>query len=68
MQHSIWHTHGWRAIIDLSLNLSTSETENLSVNDTIATERYIIGYACKGNESTGAVIDIFNDYFEAVLG
>jgi hypothetical protein len=27
----------------------------------MATEKYITGYACKGNQSTGAIADLFND-------
>ena len=27
----------------------------------MATEKYITGYACKGNQPTGAIADLFND-------
>jgi hypothetical protein len=27
----------------------------------LATEKYVTGYVCKGNQPTGAVIDLFND-------
>ncbi|MEW8548277.1 MAG: hypothetical protein AB2693_32635 [Candidatus Thiodiazotropha sp.] len=41
--------------------LSKSSPENPSYEDIIATEKYITGYACKGNEPTGAVLELFND-------
>lgn len=31
------------------------------VDDIMATEKYIAGYACKGNQPTGAIADLFND-------
>jgi hypothetical protein len=31
------------------------------VDEILATEKYVTGYACKGNQPTGAVIDLFND-------
>ena len=40
--------------------LSKSSPENPSVDEIMATEKYITGYACKGNEGTGAVVDLFN--------
>ena len=61
VQHSKLHTQGWRANGDISLILSKSGTENPSVDDIMATEKYITGYACKGNQPTGAVADLFND-------
>ena len=61
VQHSRLHTQGWRANGDMSLILSKSGTENPSVDDIMATEKYITGYACKGNQPTGAVADLFND-------
>ena len=61
VQHSQYHTQGWRANGDISLILSKSSPENPSVEDIIATEKYITGYACKGNEPTGAVVELFND-------
>ncbi len=61
VQHSRFHTQGWRANGDISLILSKSPPENPSVNEIIATEKYITGYACKGNEATGAVVDLFQD-------
>jgi hypothetical protein len=27
----------------------------------VATEKYVSGYACKGNQPTGAIVDLFND-------
>ena len=61
VQHSKWHTQAWRANGDISLILSKSGIENPSVDDIIATEKYITGYACKGNQSTGAIADLFHD-------
>lgn len=65
VQHSIYYTQGWRANGDIFLILSKSEPENPSVDDIIATEKYVTGYACKGNEPTGAVVDLFNDMANA---
>ena len=56
VQHSQFHTQGWRANGDISIILSKSDPKNPSVNEIIATEKYITGYACKGNQSTGAVL------------
>ena len=61
VQHSQLHTQAWRANGDVSVILSKSDPQNPSVNDIIATETYITNYACKGGESTGAVVDLFND-------
>jgi hypothetical protein len=59
--HSRFHTQGWRAKGDISLILSKSPPENPSLNGIIATEKYVSGYACKGNQPTGAIVDLFND-------
>ena len=61
VQHSRFHTQGWRANGDISLILSKSDPENPSVDEIMACEKYITGYACKGGEPTGAVADLFND-------
>ncbi|XP_053405155.1 uncharacterized protein LOC123560749 [Mercenaria mercenaria] len=61
VQHSRYHTQGWRANGDISLVLSKSPPDNPSVDEIIATEKYITGYACKGNQPTGAISDLFND-------
>ena len=61
VQHSMTHTQAWRANGDISIILSKSDPKNPSVNDIMATEKYITGYACKGGESTGAVAELFND-------
>ena len=61
VQHSKFHTQGWRANGDISLILSKSETENPSVEDIIATEKYVTGYACKGNQPTGELSNLFED-------
>ncbi len=61
VQHLRYHTQGWRANGDISLILSKSGPSTPSVNDIVATEKYITGYACKGNQPTGAVADLFSD-------
>ncbi len=61
VQHSKYHTQGWRANGDISLIISKSGPDNPSVNEIIATEKYITGYACKGNQPTGALVELFND-------
>ena len=61
VQHSKYYTQGWRANGDISLILSKSSPDNPSVDEIMATEKYITGYACKGNEATGAVVELFND-------
>ena len=61
VQHSRYHTQGWRANGDISIIVSKSGPDNPSVDDIIATEEYITGYACKGGQGTGALVDLFND-------
>ena len=61
VQHSQYHTQGWRANGDISLIIGTSDPSNPSVSDIMSVEKYICSYACKGNESTGATADLFND-------
>ncbi len=61
VQHSQYHTQGWRANGDVSLILSKSNPANPSVKEIMATEKHITGYACKGNQPTGAVVDLLND-------
>ena len=58
VQHSQYHTQGLRANGDISLILLKSSPENPSVEDIIPTEKYITGYACKGNEPTDAVVEL----------
>ena len=65
VQHSRYHTQAWRANGDISIILSKSDPENPSVEEILATEKYVSGYACKGNEPTGAVADLFNDIVNA---
>ena len=65
VQHSQFHTQGWRANGDISLILSRSSPDNPSVDEIIATEKYVSGYACKGNESTGSLVDLFDDMANA---
>ena len=52
VQHSKFHTQGWRANGDMSLILSTSGPDNLSVEEILAVEKYTTAYYCKGNQST----------------
>jgi hypothetical protein len=61
VQNSRYHTQGWRANGDISIILSKSSPDNPSVDEIIATEKYVTGYACKGNEPTGAVAELFQD-------
>ena len=61
VQDSRFHTQGWRANGDISVIFSKSGPDNPSVDEILATEKYITGYACKGGEPTGAVADVFND-------
>lgn len=46
VQHSQFHTQGWRANGDISIIISKSNPENPSVDEIIANERYVSGYAC----------------------
>jgi hypothetical protein len=61
VQHSRFHTQGWRVNGDVSLIISKSDPENPSVEEILSVEKYVSGYACKGNQPTGAVVDLFND-------
>lgn len=61
VQHSRFHTQGWRANGDVSLSISKSDPENPSVEEILSVEKYVSGYACKENQPTGAVVDLFND-------
>ena len=61
VQHSRYHTQAWRANGDISVIISKSNPDNPSVNEILATEKYITGYACKGNEGTGALVDLFRN-------
>ena len=65
VQHSRIHTQAWRANGDISLFLSKSDPKNPSLQDIVATTKYVTGYACKGNEGTGAVADLFSDMVNA---
>ncbi|KAH3863241.1 hypothetical protein DPMN_026221 [Dreissena polymorpha] len=57
-QHSQYHTQSWRANGDISLILSKCSSDNPSISDIIATEKYVFGYACKGNQTFGEVVDL----------
>ena len=47
VQHSRIHTQAWRANGDISLILPKSGTDNPSVDDIMATEKYITGVHAK---------------------
>ena len=61
VQHSRIHTQAWRANGDISLILSKSHPSSPAISEIIAAEKYVSGYACKGNQSTGALTEIFKD-------
>ena len=61
VQHSRFHTQGWRANGDVSLILSKSDPENPSVDEILSVEKYVSGYAVKGNQPTGSVVELFKD-------
>jgi hypothetical protein len=61
VQHLRFHTHGWRVNGDVSLIISKGDPENPSIEEILSVEKYMSGYACKGNRPTGAVVDLFND-------
>jgi hypothetical protein len=61
VQHSSIHTQAWRANGDISLVLSKSDPSCPSIEDIMPVERYVSGYACKGNTGTGAMCDLFKD-------
>ena len=48
VQHSKYHTQGWHANGDISLILSRGHPDNPSVNDILATEKYITGLHARG--------------------
>jgi len=52
VQHSKFHTHGWRANGDMSLKLPTSGPDNPSVEEFLAVEKYTTACSCKANQST----------------
>ena len=61
IQNSRLHTQGWRANGDISIIFSKSDPANPSSDEILATEKYITVYACKGNQPTGAIADLFQD-------
>ncbi len=61
VQNSRFHTQGWRANGDVSIILSQSNPDNPTINEIMASERYVTGYARKGNTETGALSDMFSD-------
>ncbi|KAH3748569.1 hypothetical protein DPMN_183015 [Dreissena polymorpha] len=67
VQHSQYHTQAWREYGDISLILSKRSPDNPSICDIIATEKYVSGYACKGNQPTGDVVDLFNAIVNATV-
>jgi hypothetical protein len=52
---------GWRANGDMSIIVSKSDPANPSIDEILATEKYVTGYACKGNQPTEAIADLFQD-------
>ena len=65
VQHSRIHTQAWRANGDISLILSKSNPAFPDVSDILPVEKYVTGYACKGNQGTGVLADIFKDIASA---
>ena len=65
VQHSQYHTQGWRANGDISIIVSKSDPKNPSVHEIMACEKYITGYACKGNKGTGTLVDLYADLVNA---
>ena len=61
VQHSKIHIQAWRANGDISVILSKSNPSCPDITDIIPVQDYVSGYACKGNQGTGALIDIFKD-------
>ena len=56
-----FNTHkGGEQMGGISIILSKTSPDILSVNGILATEKYVTGYACKGNQSTGELVDLFN--------
>ena len=60
VQHSKFHTQGWRANGDVSLIHSRSDPDNPSVDEIIGVEKYVTGYACKGYQPTGSIVELFS--------
>ncbi|KAL4234881.1 hypothetical protein ACF0H5_006523 [Mactra antiquata] len=61
VQHSALHTQGWRANGDISFILNKSDSDTPSLNEIIAIEKYVTGYACKRNQVIGSLVDLFKD-------
>ena len=61
VQNSRLHTQGWRANGDISIKVSKSDPANPSIDEILAVEKYVTGYACKGNQPIGAIADLFQD-------
>ena len=68
VQHSRFHTQGWRANGDVSLIISQGDPENPSIDEILSVEKYMSDYACKGNQPTGAVVALFNDLANCAPG
>ena len=60
-QHSQYHTQCWRANGDISIIVSKSDLKNPPFDAIMACKKYIIGYACKGNKGTGALLCLYGD-------
>ena len=68
VQNSRLHAQGWSANRDISILVSKSDPANPSIGEILATEKYVTGYACKGNQPTGAIADLFQDMVNCVDG
>lgn len=60
VQHSQFHTQG-ELMAKFLLLFQKAIPENPSVDEITATGRYVCDYACKGNQSTGALVEFFHD-------
>ena len=67
VQNSRLHAQGWRANGDISIIVSKSDPANPSIDEILATEKYVTGYACKENQPTGAIADLFQDMVNCTL-
>ena len=62
VQLSQVHMQAWRANGDISIICTKSDLANPSISDIAATEKYVSGYACKGNEYNGSLSALFSNY------
>lgn len=50
-----------RANGEIPIIISKSNPENPSVDEITATGRYVSDFACKGNQPTGTLVELFHD-------